>query len=165
MLLHGLWNATSLLGANFFLIYGVLQFPIFILYVVGIVLLRRSEAKLTRRRLADYVPSGWFSQQEVPMLATAAGRRRALRWAHGFGASKRMRNFIHVATRLAFTRQRILNTARHASGQHAQARLRAAQGQELALLHRSTAARAALLELYTAAAQGADWHASQTDAA
>ena len=165
MLLHGLWNGTSLLGASFFIVYGVLQVPIFIVYVVGIIFLRRSEATLTRHRLSDYVPSGWFSQQEVPMLATVGGRRRALRWAHGFGATKRMRDFIHVATRLAFTRQRILNTARHASNARAQERLRGAQRQELALLHRSTAARAALLELYAAAARQAEWQAPQTDPA
>lgn len=165
MLLHGLWNSTSLLGGNFFLAYGVLQVPIFIGYVVGIVFLRRSEAKLTRRRLADYVPSGWFSQQEVPMLATAAGRRRALRWAHSFGAGKGMRDFIHVSTRLAFTRQRILNAARHVSSRHARERLQTAQRQELALLHRSTAARAALLAQHGAATRLAPWHTPPTDPA
>ena len=73
MFLHGLWNSTSFLGGNFFIVYVVLQVPLFIMFILGIILLRRSEAKLTRKRLSDYVPSGWFTQQEVPMLATGAG--------------------------------------------------------------------------------------------
>ncbi|WP_427018025.1 PrsW family intramembrane metalloprotease [Pseudarthrobacter sp. P1] len=155
MFLHGLWNGSSLIGPNFFVVYGLLQVPIFVLYVLGIIALRRSEAKLTRTRLADYVAAGWFHPQEVPMLGTCAGRRRALAWAGSFGAGKDMHDFIALATRLAFTRQRILVGLRPGASAGSQARTGAARSTELALLQRTTAARATVLARQQAAVQAA----------
>ena len=151
MLLHGLWNAVTFVGDSFVLMYLVLQVPIFALFITGILLLRRSEARLTRRRLSDYVPPGWFSQQEVPMLASGAGRRRALHWARTFGAGSTMKEFIRVATRLAFTRNRLLVDAKGAPGSAAAARFARARVQELALLNAATAARSELLGRHSAA--------------
>ncbi|PXA65240.1 PrsW family intramembrane metalloprotease [Arthrobacter psychrochitiniphilus] len=160
MLLHGLWNGSAFLGGNFIIVYVVLQVPLFILSIVGIVLLRRSEAKLTRRRLSDYVPSGWFTQQEVPMLATGAGRRRALTWARTFAAAPIMKEFIRLATRLAFTRQRLLVDARGAS-KGSRTRFAANQELELGLLNRSTAVRSELLGRHSQAVWQAQNLASQ----
>ncbi|NVM97923.1 PrsW family intramembrane metalloprotease [Arthrobacter sp. SDTb3-6] len=157
MLLHGLWNSLTFIHGNFFVLYLLLQVPIFVLCITGIIFLRRAEARLTRRRLSDYVPSGWFSQPEVPMLASGAGRRRALAWSKTFGAEKVMREFIRLATRLAFTRQRILVDAKGGAGGAAAARLAAAQAQELQLLNAVTAARSELLGRHGAAA----WQARQ----
>ncbi|POH58772.1 PrsW family intramembrane metalloprotease [Arthrobacter glacialis] len=145
MLLHGLWNGTSFLGANFFLVYGVLQVPLFIVFILGIIWLRRSEAKLTRKRLADYVPSGWFTEPEVPMLATGAGRRRAMAWSKTFAAGPVMKEFIRLATRLAFTRQRLLVDAKGAPGSGAARRFATGQVLELRLLEKITAVRNELL--------------------
>ncbi len=108
--LHALWNSSSLAAGNFFAFYAVLQVPLFLLYVLGIVLLRASEARLTRRRLADYVTTGWITAAEVPMLATVRGRHQAIAWARPFGGTKTMKSLMNAATRLAFTRQRILVT-------------------------------------------------------
>ncbi|HEY8295808.1 MAG TPA: hypothetical protein VIG41_10745, partial [Micrococcaceae bacterium] len=74
----------------------------------GIVLLGVSEARLTRRRLADYIATGWVTAAEVTMLATARGRHQAIAWARPFGGTRTMKSLIRLATRLAFTRQRIL---------------------------------------------------------
>ncbi|WP_129545521.1 PrsW family glutamic-type intramembrane protease [Arthrobacter dokdonensis] len=150
MLLHGLWNSLTFIHGNFFVLYLVLQVPVFVLFIAGIVLLRRAEARLTRRRLADYVPSGWFSQPEVPMLASGAGRRRALAWSKTFGADRPMKEFIRLATRLAFTRQRLMVDARGAAGSAAARRFKAAQQQELELLNAATAARSELLSRHAA---------------
>lgn len=159
MLLHGLWNGSSFLGGNFFFVYVVLQVPLFILFILLIVLLRRSEAKLTRQRLSEYVPSGWFTQQEVPMLATGKGRRRALQWAKTFSAGPVMKEFIRLATRLAFTRQRLLVDARaNAAGA---GRLAADQEREMALLNKITAVRSDLLGRHAAVV----WQAQQLQAA
>ena len=111
MCLHALWNSSSLVTGNFYTVYGLVQVPLFLLYVLGIVLLRLSEARLTRRRLAEYVPSGWLTAAEVAMLATARGRHQAVLWAQPFGGTKAMKALIRVATRLAFTRQRMLMQA------------------------------------------------------
>jgi protease PrsW len=151
MLLHGLWNGLTFVGDNFFIMYLLLQVPIFVLFITGIILLRRSEAKLTWRRLSDYVPSGWFSQQEVPMLASGTGRRRALHWAKTFGAGAVMKEFIRIATRLAFTRNRLLVDAKGAPGSAAATRFAQAQAQELALLNKATATRSELLGRHSAA--------------
>lgn len=105
---HMLWNGgTVLVGGNFFVFYFLLQVPIFALSVTGVVLLRRAEQRLTRRRLGEYAAAGWFTPQEVLMLSTRAGRHQALSWAGQFGARPAMKSFIQGATRLALTRQQI----------------------------------------------------------
>lgn len=161
MLLHGLWNGTSFLDANFFIVYGALQVPLFIMFILGIIWLRRSEAKLTRKRLSDYVPSGWFTEPEVPMLATGGGRRRALAWAKTFGAGSVMKEFIRLATRLAFTRQRILVDAKGTPGTAAGRRFATDQVLELALLEKITAVRNELLGRHARAV----WAAQQVQQA
>lgn len=132
--LHALWNGSAVVG-DFFALYVTLQVPLFIGFILGIVALRREEARLTRARLGEYAAAGWFTVQEVDMLATPAGRRAALAWAATLRGDRTatMRTFIADATALAMTRQRAL-TGRDP---------RAAQD-ERAYLERATAARAAL---------------------
>ncbi|MEV4735443.1 MULTISPECIES: PrsW family intramembrane metalloprotease [unclassified Microbacterium] len=134
MFLHGLWNGSSF--ANFFLLYFVLQVPLFVGFILGVVALRREEARLTRARLGDYAAAGWFTPEEVTMLATPAGRKTGLRWAAQLRGDRRplMREFIKDATTLAAVRQRAI-TGRDPM----------APAEEQALLVRTRAARAALL--------------------
>jgi RsiW-degrading membrane proteinase PrsW (M82 family) len=106
MILHSMWNS---MGQNFLMQYIVVQVPIFVLAVVVIVLLRAAENRLTRQRLLEYAAAGWFTPPEVEMLATAGGRRSAVRWAKQFGRGPQMKAFLQSATRLAFIRQRILS--------------------------------------------------------
>lgn len=108
--LHALWNGSALF-ADFFALYTTLQVPLFIGFIIGVVLLRREEARLTRTRLGEYASAGWFSASEVDMLATAQGRRRAVAWARTLPGdrSRTMRAFIVEATALAAARQRALS--------------------------------------------------------
>ncbi|MFF1383221.1 PrsW family intramembrane metalloprotease [Arthrobacter sp. NPDC058288] len=106
MILHSMWNS---MGRDFLVQYIVVQVPIFVLAVVVIVLLRVAENRLTRQRLLEYASAGWFTAPEVDMLATAAGRRSAVRWAKQFGRGPQMKAFLRSATHLAFIRQRILS--------------------------------------------------------
>jgi RsiW-degrading membrane proteinase PrsW (M82 family) len=106
MLLHSGWNR---MGQDFLAQYVLVQVPIFLLAVLVIVLLRVAERRLTRQRLQEYAAAGWFTTAEVDMLATAAGRRSALRWAKSIGRGAQMKALIDAATGLAFTRQRILS--------------------------------------------------------
>lgn len=105
--LHALWNGSAVF-ADFFALYTTLQVPLFVLFIVGVVLLRREEARLTRARLGEYAAAGWFSPGEVDMLATRAGRARAVAWARALPGdrSAAMRRFIAEATSLAAARQR-----------------------------------------------------------
>ena len=133
--LHAFWNGSSLLG-DFTVLYLTTQVPLFIVFILVIVALRREEARLTQRRLGDYAAAGWFTPEEVTMLATPAGRRVGLQWAAGLPGDRRalMRSFIKDAAALAAVRQRAIN------GHDAYA-----AADEQALLARTRATRAQLL--------------------
>ncbi len=135
ILLHALWNGSATF-ADFFGLYFTLQVPLFIGFILVIVALRREEARLTRARLAEYAAAGWFTPEEVTMLATPAGRKVGLAWAAGLRGDRRplMRTFIKDATELAAVRQRAIT-----------GRDPLAKDDERALLIRTRATRAALL--------------------
>lgn len=135
MALHALWNGTSYLGLiGWFLLYVVVQVPLFAGAIVLVVQLRKREAKLTQDRLAEYAAAGWISPAEVATLGTGAGRKQAMTWAKSTGHGILMKSYIRDATRLAFTRQRIISR-----------RDIAAQGDERELLMKLTASRQALM--------------------
>lgn len=105
--LHALWNGSSLLlGNSFFISYFIIQVPIAIGAALLVLMLRRSEAKLTRERLLDYSRAGWLSPEEVHRLSGGQGRSQLMRWARRNGVKAEMRRYIYAATRLAFNRQR-----------------------------------------------------------
>ncbi|MET0302886.1 MAG: PrsW family intramembrane metalloprotease [Microbacteriaceae bacterium] len=132
--LHALWNGSAVLG-DFFALYWTLQVPLFVLFILGVVALRREETRLTRARLGDYAAAGWFTPQEADMLATPAGRRAALAWAGTLRGDRRdlMKGFITDATALAAARQRAITGRDPHAGED-----------EKVLLTRTAAARAAL---------------------
>ncbi|QKJ19835.1 PrsW family intramembrane metalloprotease [Microbacterium hominis] len=134
IVLHALWNGSAVLG-DFFALYVTLQVPLFVLFIIGVIALRREEARLTRSRLGEYADAGWFTPQEAEMLATPAGRRAAMAWAGTLRGDRRplMTEFIADATALAAARQRAL------TGRDPQA-----ADDERVLLTRTAAARAAL---------------------
>lgn len=132
--LHAFWNGSAVF-LDFFAVYLMAQVPLFVLFILGIIALRREEARLTRTRLADYASAGWFTTQEVDMLATSAGRKAALTWARTLRGDRTplMKRFILDATALAAARQRAI-TGRDPK----------AADDETVLLARTTDARAAL---------------------
>jgi RsiW-degrading membrane proteinase PrsW (M82 family) len=133
--LHAFWNGSAVFG-DFFLLYITMQVPLFIGMILGVIGLRREEARLTHARLSEYAAAGWFTVGEVEMLATRNGRKHGLIWAANLRGNRTslMREFIRDATTLAAARQRIV-TGRDP---HAPAL-------EQELLARTTAIRAALL--------------------
>ncbi|WP_404475630.1 PrsW family intramembrane metalloprotease [Microbacterium aerolatum] len=135
MLLHGFWNGSAIF-ADFFALYITLQVPLFIGFILGIVALRREEARVTRERLGEYSAAGWFTPEEVMMLATPAGRKVGMQWASTLQGDRRplMKQFIRDATSLAAVRQRAIT-----------GRDPLATDDERALLTRTRATRAALL--------------------
>jgi len=134
VLLHAFWNGSLYFVSDFYGWYAVVQFPLFALGVLLVLFLRRQEASLTHDRLSEYAAVGWFNRDEINALATGAGRRRAQAWANRHGVGRVMRAYTRDATRLAFTRQRIV-TGRASIG---------AQADEAALLASIVASRAAL---------------------
>ncbi|MDE0547167.1 PrsW family intramembrane metalloprotease [Microbacterium sp. C7(2022)] len=137
IVLHAIWNGSAMFG-DFFALYLVLQVPLFVLFVIGVIALRREEARLTRRRLGEYAEAGWFTVQEADMLATPAGRKAGLAWAKSLRGDRSdiMMGFIRDATALAAARQRsVTGRDPHSAAE------------EHALLARTAAARAALFAL------------------
>jgi RsiW-degrading membrane proteinase PrsW (M82 family) len=139
---HMLWNGGTLVLFNdFFLFYLVVQVPLFIAAVIAVVLLRRSERRLTETRLGDYARAGWFTPEEVRMIATRPGRAQALAWAGSVGAERDMREFIRTGSRIAYTRQRMLGGRRDADY----------AAEERALLQEATQRRARIFQVASAA--------------
>ncbi|KDA05829.1 hypothetical protein DC31_15725 [Microbacterium sp. CH12i] len=135
IVLHALWNGSAIF-ADFFVLYLTLQVPLFIGFILAIVALRKEEARLTRERLGEYAAAGWFTPEEVTMLATPAGRKVGLGWAASLRGDRRglMKDFIMDATALAAVRQRAIT-----------GRDPLAADDERALLTRTRATRASLL--------------------
>lgn len=107
--LHAFWNGSAVFG-DFFGLYLSVQVPLFIAFIAGVLLLRGEEARITSARLGDYAAAGWFTREEVQMLATPPGRRAALAWARTLPGNRVpiMKAFIRDATRLAAARQRAI---------------------------------------------------------
>lgn len=141
ILLHALWNGSTFFTEDlngFVAFYAVVQVPLFIMAIIAVILLRRAESRLTRTRLTEYATAGWFTAEEVNMLATGPGRRAAKAWARRTpGKYPVMKKFISDATALAFTRQRLITHREHFGTQR----------QEGELLQAIMADRGALLAL------------------
>ena len=111
-LLHALWNGGLGLARNTHEYYVVVEVPIFLAAAAVVLGVRARERSVTRRRLSEYADAGWFTPEEVAMLATAEGRRRALRWA-AVQPDPRVKRaavtrFVRDATRLGHARQRVV---------------------------------------------------------
>ncbi len=108
--LHALWNGSATLGTNFYLLYVLVQLPLFLGMVGLLIWLRRQEANVVRARLGEYAQVGWFAAHEVDMLSSLRLRSQARAWAANFGASAKeaMRTYQRDATALAYLRQRVL---------------------------------------------------------
>lgn len=115
--LHAFWNGSTLVS-DFFLLYLLIQVPLFAAAIGFVVYLQQQEARITRDRLSEYADAGWLSPAEVPSLATFTGRRQALAWARQHGVADEMKNYIRDATQLAYSRQRML-TGRDITGNQA----------------------------------------------
>jgi RsiW-degrading membrane proteinase PrsW (M82 family) len=141
ILLHALWNGALEIVYDFFGYYALVQVPLFVIALVGVVLLRRREVRLTQMRLNEYAAAGWFNAAEIQTLATPLGRSRAFKWAKQHGQGSQMRSYIRHVTRLAFTRNRIVTQRDHVQ----------AQQDEAVLLGQITAERSALAAALAAA--------------
>lgn len=144
ILLHAFWNGVLFFVYDFYAYYVVVQMPLFAIAVVAVVVLRRREAKMIQLRLGEYAAAGWFNPAEVNTLGTPAGRRQARAWARRSGLGKPMRDYINHATRLAFTRNRIVSGRDRIGSQADEALLLAQVSQSRARLAATTPAAGAV---------------------
>ncbi|HET7304257.1 MAG TPA: PrsW family intramembrane metalloprotease [Segeticoccus sp.] len=112
VLLHGLWNLTSIVGAQgYFGIYLVLQVPVFLAFVVLAIWMRHREGRIIGLHLLPYVDAGWLTPAEAHMLSSMGERRRARHWARGRGGRRSVRameGFQDVGSELALLRSRMV---------------------------------------------------------
>jgi len=105
ILLHGLWNFSTMSGKYLFL-YLFLQIPVFVGLVALVSWLRSLESAVIRNRLGEYARAGWLAPHEVAMVASFSERGRARAWAARFGRRDQMVEFQRRATNLAYARER-----------------------------------------------------------
>jgi hypothetical protein len=111
VILHGLWNGSSLLGIGaYFLVYILWMVPIFGLVVWLGVASRRKEQRITAEKLPGMVAAGLVSPNEATWLSSLRHRKAAIGQATRMGgrpAAKPVKSFAHQVVELAFVRDRI----------------------------------------------------------
>lgn len=111
MLLHFAWNRSALSGAGtFFIVYGLIMFPIFVAAIIAIIYALRREASIVRYYLWHDCQRGLFTPEEYYRLCGVRGRMGASFRALTSGGIRTWRTrmkFNQMASELAFHRSRI----------------------------------------------------------
>lgn len=111
VLMHGLWNGSSLLGIGvYFLVYVLWMVPIFGLSIWLAVASRRREQRIVAAKMPRMVSEGLVTPNEATWLCSIRNRKIAIGHATRFGgrqAGKSVRNFAGQVVELAFVRDRI----------------------------------------------------------
>lgn len=108
--LHGLWNASTLLGGTDFLdVYFLIMVPIFLGTGWLVAWQRRREQQIVVGQLPTLERAGLVESGERELLATLAGRRgwqRKVRRCVGAQAARAVRDYQLAVTELAFLQHR-----------------------------------------------------------
>ena len=111
VIMHGLWNGSSLLGVEaYLLVYVLWMVPIFGLAIWLGVASRRREQRVVAEKLPGMVAAGLVTQNEATWLGSIRHRKAAIaqaKRAGGKAAAKSVKNFAHQVVELAFVRDRI----------------------------------------------------------
>ncbi len=111
MFLHALWNYSASLGAAvFFLTYGAVMIPTFVIALVSIIFAWRREGRVVREHLQCDLQRGIFTQEEYNRLCSVHRRMFASFRAFtkgGFGVWRARMEYNQIASELAFHRSRV----------------------------------------------------------
>ncbi len=111
VVMHGLWNGSSLLGVGaYFGVYVLWMVPIFALVIGLAVASRRREQRTVAAKLPGMVSAGLITPNEASWLGSLRTRNAAVGEATRIGgrpAGKAVRNFSTQVVELAFVRDRI----------------------------------------------------------
>ncbi|MCW2689426.1 MAG: putative rane protein [Mycobacterium sp.] len=111
VILHALWNGSSLLGVQaYFLVYVLWMVPIFALAIWLGVASRRREQRVVAAKLPGMVEAGLVTANEATWLGSIRNRKLAIREATRHGgrpAGKGIKSFAAQVIELAFVRDRI----------------------------------------------------------
>lgn len=109
--MHGLWNGSSLVGFEaYLLIYALWMVPVFVLVIVLGVQSRRREQRVVAGKLPGMVAAGLVMPNEATWLGSIRSRKAAIGQAARFGgkpAAKAVKDFAAQVVELAFVRDRI----------------------------------------------------------
>ena len=110
--LHAAWNYSTIVGtSSFFLVYGVMMFPVFLGVVAFAVYRRRSERGLLAAALHDAAVRGLIPATDIPWLVDLRARRHSRQWAKRSGgprAERAMRDYQAAAIELGYLHHRYL---------------------------------------------------------
>lgn len=111
VLMHALWNGSSLLGGGaYLLVYVLWMVPIFGLTIALAVSSRRREQRLVASKLPGMAAAGVITPSEVTWLGSIRGRKQAVAEARRIGgrqAGRAVHAFSAQIVELAFVRDRI----------------------------------------------------------
>ena len=111
VIMHALWNGSSLLGMRaYLLVYVLWMVPIFALAIALGVASRRKEQRVVAAKLPGMVGAGLVTPNEATWLGSIRDRKRAIGEATRHGgrpAGKAVKNFAAQVVELAFVRDRI----------------------------------------------------------
>lgn len=111
VVMHGLWNGSSLLGIEwYFGVYVLWMVPIFGLAIVLAVQSRRREQRIVAAKLPGMVQAGLVTANEATWLGSIRARKAAVGEAarvHGKPAGQAVKRFAAQVVELAFVRDRI----------------------------------------------------------
>lgn len=136
IILHLLWNASAL-SNEFFILYFLVQMPIFVLMWVLVRWQRKHELALISRYAGEFREAGWLTEQHLSWVGSGLQRREARQWAsavYGSQGKAQMHRFQHIVADLAYLRDRLVRGTA----------VRGAEQQQLHLLFELSAARTAL---------------------
>jgi protease PrsW len=109
--MHGLWNGSSLVGFEaYLLIYALWMVPVFVLVIVLGVQSRRREQRVAAQKLPGMIAAGLVTPNEATWLGSLRSRKLAINEATRSGgrpAGKTVKKFAAQVVELAFVRDRI----------------------------------------------------------
>lgn len=109
--MHGLWNGSSFLGAEwYFAIYVLWMVPIFLAAIVLAVQSRRREQRVVAAKLPGMVAASLITPNEATWLGSLRDRKAAIHYVShyaGKAAGKAVARFAAQVVELAFVRDRI----------------------------------------------------------
>ena len=111
VVMHGLWNGSSLLGVGaYFAVYVLWMVPIFALAIWLSIRSRRREQKIVAEKLPGMVAAGLVTPNEASWLGSISARKAAISEVARFAgrpAAKSVKAFAAQVVELAFVRDRI----------------------------------------------------------
>ena len=111
VLLHGLWNGSSLFGNQaFFAVYGLVMLPLLVLVIVVGVWARRQEGRMLTSTLGECAQLGLIDPGEIRWVATMGDRLRARRHARQVGgklAGRLVEDYQQTLTEMGFLHHRV----------------------------------------------------------